>query len=82
MQRGQKQTAAVMDVSPDLFDTLIESRAPFASRLSAANDGLAPVNRTNAPVAHLTEKKEKESAVSTAAVPDGARAPLSCALFA
>lgn len=60
MQRGWKQTAAVMDVSLDLFDELIESRAPSAGRLSAADDGLAPVNGTNAPAAHLTGKKKNQ----------------------
>lgn len=50
--------AAVMDVSLDLFDELIESCTPSAGRLSAANDGLAPVNGTNAPAAHLTGKKK------------------------
>lgn len=67
MQRGRKQMSAVTDVSLDLFDELIESRAPSAGRLSAANDGFAPVNGTNAPAVHLTGKK-KESAISTAAV--------------
>lgn len=61
MQRGWKQMAAVMDVSLDLFDELIESRAPSAGRLSAANDGLAPVNGTNAPATHLTGDKKRIS---------------------
>lgn len=61
MPRGRKQTAAVMDVSLDLFDELIESHAPSAGRLSATNDGLAPVNGTNAPAAHLTGNKKRIS---------------------
>lgn len=75
MQRGREQTAAVMNMSLDLFDELIESHAPSAGRLSAANDGLAAVKGTNAPAAHLAGKK-KESAVSTAAVfASGGRRP-------
>lgn len=46
----------MMDVSLGLFDKLIESCALSSSRLSAANDGLLSVNRTNAPGVHLTGK--------------------------
>ncbi len=46
----------MMDVSLGLFDELIESCALSSARLSAANDGLLSVNRTNSPAVHLTGK--------------------------
>lgn len=46
----------MMDVSLGLFDELIESCALSSARLSAANDGLLSMNRTNAPAVHLTGK--------------------------
>lgn len=45
-----------MDVSLGLFDELIESCALSSARLSAVNDGLLSMNRTNALVVHLTGK--------------------------
>lgn len=46
----------MMDVSHGLFDELIESCATSSARLSAVNDGLLSMNRTNAPAVHLTGK--------------------------
>lgn len=51
----------MMDVSLALFDELIESCALFSARLSAANDGLLSMNRTNAPAAHLSGKSSFQS---------------------
>ena len=39
-----------------LFDELIESCALSSARLSAVNDWLLSMNRTNAPAVHLTGK--------------------------
>lgn len=44
------------DVSPDLFDELIECCARCSARLRAVNDGLLSASRTDAPVTHLTGK--------------------------
>lgn len=46
----------MIDVSLGLFDELIESCALSSARLSAANDRLLSMNRTNAPGTHLTGK--------------------------
>lgn len=60
-KRRRARAGRMMDVSLGLFDELIESCAPSAARLSAANDGLLSMNGTNAPAAHLTGKSVFQS---------------------
>ena len=70
-ERSEPSGAAqhMTDVSFGLVDELIESCAPSPARLSAANDGLLSMNRTNAPAAHVPGKSVFQLCKANSSIP-------------